>query len=66
MGAVFHHRSELGFVKGENLMGVEVLVNSEDETKFLGIRFGDIEEVKLPGEMVEGVTPSIFTEDCWR
>ena len=46
MGAEFYHQSNLGFVEDEKLMVDEVFVSSEEETKFLGGRFGDIEDVR--------------------
>ena len=41
MGAVFHHRFDLGFVEGEKPMGVEVVASSEEEIKFLVGRSDD-------------------------
>ena len=50
----------LGFVEGEKLMGVEVFVSSKEETKFLGGRFNENEDVRLPGEISgDGATKHI-------
>ena len=35
-------------------MGVEVLTSSEEETKFIGVKFCDIENVRLPEKIAEG------------
>ena len=35
-------------------MGVEVLTSSEEETKFIGVKFCDIENVSLPENIAEG------------
>ena len=41
-------------------MLVEVFASSEDKVKFLGGRFGDIEDMRLPGEIYgDGDTANI-------
>ena len=55
------------FVEGEQLMGIKILASSEEETKFLGGRFGNIEDVRLPRKIVEdGATGILIEDDCWR
>ena len=55
----FHHPSDLGFVD-EKLMGAEVFASFEEEIRFLGGGFGDIEDMKLPGEIAgDGNTENI-------
>ena len=50
MGAVIHQQSELEFGKGDERV-IEVIVSYEEETTFLAGRFGNIEDVRLHGEI---------------